>query len=318
MRESSSGFHFMNLYQNCPWKFYIRYVKGIYPRFVSPFLSFGVAIHGAVAAYLLGRDHQEEFRRLMHEARKDYQNEEDYILDSNRGLVLLATWVAEVGEGIRSDYHILEAEAELKVPLPNGYIVTARPDACLVPKSKHGSPRPPVYILETKTTRWGRQLVEETLQNADQITTYLWATGKAHKDWNIQGVIPNVMYQNKSKIGVGLGDLIFRTSADLTAYEAQLTGLLVEISQKVLALEKGFHPNMLFPRNTSWCGSYNHPCEYINICRNVNLDVVPEGFKREEVIDEKTLAPCADPGSAPTERPGDEASQRTFDFGNGF
>lgn len=326
MRESSAGYHFLNTYQNCAWKFYIKYCIGLRPTFSAPALSFGSAIHGAVAAFLLGKDHQGEFRRLMHEMRKAYEREEDYVLDANRGLVLLATWVTEVGENLRSDFDVLSAEEELTVPLPNGYVVTARPDAVLAPKSKRDAKHRPGYILETKTTRWGRDLVEETLQNADQITTYIWATRKIHPDWNIEAVIPNVMYQNKSKIGVGLGDLIFRTNQDLVDYEQQAMGLLTEVSQKVLGL-LDYSPHHLFSRNTSWCGSYNKPCEYLGICRNARFDPVPTGFVREdwedlakvkEVANETPdrgcgapVRPCSSGGNAD-----DEAAQYPLDFGN--
>jgi hypothetical protein len=57
-------------------------------------------------------------------------------------------------------------------------------------------------------------------------------------------------------------------------------GILMEISQKIQGVAEGYDPIQLFDRNTSWCTSYNHPCEYMGICRSWNLGGCPHGFRQ--------------------------------------
>jgi hypothetical protein len=273
--ETRSGFHFWNLYQNCRWKFFLRYIMGIEPDKTAKALIFGGAFHAGKAAFYKGEDHREAFLRELGSGKEEYENPEDYIADENRGTLLLDTWVEQHGRGDLIDHTILAIEEPMEVALPNGYVVTFRCDAVLRPRGRTES-----YVYETKTTGFSVEVTEVGVAMGDQATMYLWGTRKAHPEWNVAGLIPDIAYQRQSRITCARGDVVFRTNREMDQFEKMAVGLLSEISAKTQALDHGHDPLVLFDRNTSWCTSYNRPCEYASICRNWDLKGIPEGFRK--------------------------------------
>jgi hypothetical protein len=289
-RESPSGFHFWNLYQNCHWKFFLRYVMGMIPLQISKHLLYGIAIHGAKAQFYATGSIDEavgEFDKIIQASESQYEKPEDYILDSNRGPTLLRYWYEDVGKADLTDYDVFSIEQELNPILPNGFRVTLRPDTIFKTKGTKE-----LLIAETKTSGFSKSVTEEALNFSDQVTMYIWGVKQSYPKESVMGVLPDVMYQNKSKIKCApRGDIIFRTDKELRDFELSTMGILTEISQKIQAVKSGLDPAIVFDRNTSWCTSYNKPCEYIGICRNWNLKGVPSGFEKSDWIEEKeTLA----------------------------
>jgi len=276
--ETRSGFHFWNLYQNCRWKFLLRYITGIEPAKTPKALSFGGAMHEAKAVFYRTGS-QEAAKKVFIDnlalARAEYEDEEQYIADENRGPLLLDRWVDEFGRADLVDHEILAIEEPMEVALPNGFKVTFRCDAVLKPRGHKES-----YIYETKTTGFSVEVTETGVAMGDQATMYLWGCRKLHPEWNVAGLVPDVMYQRQSKVVCHRGDVIFRTAREIDQFERMMVGLLTEISQKVQALEKGYDPLQLFDRNTSWCTSYYRPCEYAGVCRQWDLTGIPEGFRK--------------------------------------
>jgi len=276
--ETRSGFHFWNLYQNCRWKFFLRYAMGIEPDKTPKALSFGGAMHEAKATFYRTGD-EAEARRIfvdnLSQMRSQYEDDETYLADENRGPLLLDRWIDTFGRSDRISHHILAVEEPMEVALPNGFAVTFRCDAILQPRGHKES-----YIYETKTTGFSSEVTENGVALGDQATMYIWGARKLHPEWNIAGLVPDIMYQRQSKISCSRGDVVFRTDRDVSQFERMMVGLLTEISQKTQALEKGYDPLQLFDRNTSWCTSYYRPCEYAGVCRQWDLKGIPSGFRK--------------------------------------
>jgi hypothetical protein len=208
MRETFGGFHFWNLYQNCRWKFFLNYPMGLRPEHDARALLFGIAVHAAIAAFLqTGKEQaaRDVFIKTMEEQHGRYEREEDWTFDHNRGTILIARWCADVGRDLLRDFDVLSVEDELSPSLPNGFKITSRLDAVVASRlGGHIGPGPrEVYILETKTTGWGRELTEEALANSDQVSTYVWALGKAHPEWRVEASSPTFSTRIREWLGWG-------------------------------------------------------------------------------------------------------------------
>jgi len=275
-RESPSGYHFWNLFQCCNRKFYIKYPLGIKPFFTAPALIFGAIFHEAKATFYTTGSYSaasETFRKLMQERKEEYKDQERFAKDAARGLLMLDDWVETFGARDLKFYDILKVEEEMTPTLPNGWIITIRPD--MIAKSKKTNR---VYIFETKTTSFSVPLTINSVRAGDQATTYLWGVDQVYPDLDVEGIIVDVSYQRQSKIRSERPDVVYRTDKDKRDFELGTVGLLAEISQKIQGLSK-FPDAMLFRRNTEWCTSYSHPCEYIDICREeLSPGVAPYGF----------------------------------------
>ena len=286
-RESYAGFHFWNLYNNCRWKFYVRYVLGLKPFFTKPPLIFGGAFHeGKRTFYSKQSAHSATtaFKREMEDRQDEYQYQDKWLTDWKRGQLLLTAWINKYGKKDLRFYEVLLVEEELNVPLPNGYIMTIRPDAIL-----KSIPTEIPYVFETKTTGFSVTVAAAGVRSGDQATSYLYGTRKLFPHWNIEGVVTDIAYQNQSVIKCERPDVVYRTIKDLHEFEIGTVGIMAEISQKIRALQS-WEPASLFGRNTEWCTSYFSPCEYTDICRIKNLtDVPPKGFLSDPWVDYDTI-----------------------------
>ena len=284
-RESWCGFSFLNSYQTCNWKFYIRYILGIASPFTAPPLLFGGAIHESKAVwYKTGSENKtlRALQRSIEERETEYQNPEGSDSDILYGELLMRAWIQEWGKDDFKFYDILSVEEPCNAILPNGYKISMRSDVILRSKQDGRT-----ILGETKTTRFSVAVTEAGVQNSDQITLYLWVLRKAHPEWDIEACMADIMYQNHGVVKCPRTDLIFRTQADFLHFELQTVTLLSEISQKIRALNDFPHAQ-LFPRHAApgVCTSFNRPCEYQDICRSRLIGGhAPEGFRLDPWVD---------------------------------
>lgn len=287
-RESYSGFHFFNLYQNCPRKFFIKYFGRIIPLFTAPPLIFGGAFHEGKAIFYTTKSARKALAFVKKDiiARKnEYEYKDAFETALERCPILLEHWIDKHGESDLSTYKILEVEKEiiLKVPGTEGFVITMRPDAVVQHrKSKE------IYIMETKTSSFSVDLTVNGVYLGDQATQYWWGVEEkfGHR---VDAVIPDVAYWNKnakneSNIACVRGDFVFRTQNDIAEYKRGVANVLNEIAQKASAFKTdSYEPTDLFPRNTYYCNAYMKPCEYAEICRGgISLKGrAPYGFKRD-------------------------------------
>jgi hypothetical protein len=287
-RGSSAGFHYYNLYQNCPRKFYIKSVLRIKPKVESDMLLFGGAFHEGKATFYKTKSKSKALDKITGELESFqglYGKEETFEFHYLRAPVLLEVWIDTYGKRDLKNFTFIDVEKELRVPLEllEGFYMTVRPDAIVQNKTRSKE----TYIFETKSTMFSLRVTEEAVRLGDQATSYTWAVRKMYPELNLIGVIPDIAYWHKNAYEPKFAreDLVTRTKNDLREYEIGVSNLIREVSQKVEAYYKGYDPVGLFPRNTSWCLSFSHPCEYAYICRNVDLKPkgrVPRGFLRDK------------------------------------
>jgi len=280
-RESHAGYHFYNLYRCCPRKFYIKYVLGITPFYTKPPLIFGSSFHEAKATWYLEQNEKaaiNKFEDEMDSRETEYENQTKYLTDRERGRLLISTWIDHFGKNDLKYYNVIAVEEQLTVILPNGYILTVRPDAILQQKSTGL-----YYGMETKTSGWSEIKAALAVKAGNQASAYLYAS-KKHYPFPLECIIPDVSYQRQSVIKHKRPEMVYRNTRQLQDYEFGLLATLTEISQKIRSLNK-YPVSMLFMRNTEWCTSYNSPCEYLDICRTELTQDPPYGFKHDPWVE---------------------------------
>lgn len=283
---SAAGNHYVNLYQCCPRKFYLRFILGWEPRFLSPALLNGLAFHGAKALYYETRSKARALSALaLHFASeaKRYEKAEDLSLARTRLPTMISTWIARFGEKDLSRYKILEVEHEHEIALLGGFVFTVRLDALV--RDRDGN----YLILETKTSSWRPELTEVEVANGEQSTAYIAAVC-AIKNVPPSRVflLPDIISWPRASVNVAQlscyrGELVQRDEAALDQWKLGVSNIMAEISQKAAALHS-CSPYALFPRNTQWCTSFAHPCEYIHVCRREVEVGVPSGFSRDRSL----------------------------------
>lgn len=273
-RESHSGYHFYNLYQNCQMKFYIKYVLRLLPIYTAPPLINGAAFHEGKAVFYTTHSKKKALDKVVSEI-KDREKEVEYQADYEQMLercpILLDYWIEKFGYQDLDLYNVIAVEQELKTLLKNGTnaYLTQRPDTLLQRKTTGLG-----YIMETKTSSFSVRLTEMGVENGDQASAYITGVKEAYPHIKFDGMIADVAYWNKKattedNIICSRSDIINRKPRDLKIYRAQVAQIFSEISTKLQAVErKKKNPYILFARNTHYCNAFFKSCEYINICRD--------------------------------------------------
>jgi hypothetical protein len=285
-RESHSGFHFINLYMNCPRKFFIKYIARVLPLFTDSALTFGGAFHEGKEVFYKTSSEKKGLNRIktvIKRAKELYEHEDEYERDLFQAPTLFEKWVYDYGYNDLEIYSFFKVEEEIKVRLGKSkFFMTIKPDAIVDNVDGYS------FILETKTSRFSINLAINGVTYGDQATAYLWGARKAYPKKKIEGVIPDIAYFNKNATRVSncqcaRGDIVFRSGEETKEFEYTILDNMVNVSQRVEALKTGrYHPHQLFGRNTSWCNAFFRVCEYASICRQeVPLKGKIRGFKRD-------------------------------------
>jgi hypothetical protein len=286
---TAAGFHFYTLYQSCGRKFYFRNILGLRPRFTAVPLLNGTAFHlGKETFYATGLEAKAlaAVKTFFLENKVEFERPEDYALVRARLPLALSAWISTFGKKDLRQYTFIALEKVLSIPFANGFVATVRPDAIVRDREDN------IFILETKTTGFSADMTEISVAFGDQVTVQLAAARRTYPKFRVMGVVPDILFWLKSsrssrEIKCIRGSLITREDWQLDEWERSTASLLSEISQKAAAVERGFEPAIVFRRNTEFCVSYNHPCEFLHICRERDLPSVPHGF----VLDESIIHP---------------------------
>jgi len=266
-RESALGYHFINLYQDCPRKWYLKYILGIMPKKIGKALIFGKAWHKMAELFYTGKTNAAMLTELMQfylrESYDEYKKEEDFQADMRRCASLVELWYTKMSERI-GEFDILMTERELRPALGGGlFRMTIRPDAVLQHKDTKR-----VYIAEHKTTSYSLNGMVSSVEAEDQVSAYSWGLLQAHPEFEavFGGVLLDVIYQ-KGKVTDFTQEVLYRNRFAREDFELSMIGLFNEVTSKVAALQRAnLPPPILFPRNGSCCSRW--PCEYEAICRN--------------------------------------------------
>jgi len=290
-RESPSGFHFLDLYNNCQRKFFFKYVLGLKQKRVSEPLLFGSAFHEGKATFYQTADRDEALatvdRFTKSYVEKDlFENEEQQERVRHRTPILLDHWIDTYGNNDLKNYDIVAVESQLNVSVEgtNGFTFTARPDLIVFDKLDES-----YWGVDTKTSTFSRTATDLNFSNGDQVTAYWWAIEKS-MDIHLEGYIADIAYWNKKSKGeynidLYRSDPVWRSERDIREFENELAGIMNEVSQKTMALETGeYAVSDLFRRNTHYCGAFFRPCEFIDICRGPIPEYAPSGFEIDERV----------------------------------
>jgi hypothetical protein len=281
---SAAGFHYANLYQCCPRKWYFRYIKGFQNKIVGRPLILGAAFHEGKAMFYQGATSAKAVQAALDivELSKKEMEIEEYKEVLFRIPIFLRAWIDTFGRNDLKEYKFLAIERQFEVPIEGTpFKMTIRPDAVVQTKVEKT-----ILIMETKTSGFSSRVTEEGVAFGDQATSYLFGVKKMTK-WKPMAVLPDIAYwnsktRNTENIRMIRGDLVFRTDEQIRNFEKSMGQLFQEMSQKAQAYKEGFDPWVLFPRNSYYCVSYSTPCEFAGICRE-NCELMkkpPVGFKK--------------------------------------
>ena len=286
-RESASGFHFINLYQCCPRKFFLRYGLGWRVKITPEPLVAGGAFHEGKATFYLTGNEKKAIREGLgyaELAKGELDSKETYERILFRTENLLHYWIEQIGKQDLIQYKPVMVEKELVVPVGDtGFKMTMRPDAVL--EDRYNKQQ---YVMETKTSGFSHRVTAEAVYYGDQATAYLWGLRKVTK-LKPYAVLPDIAYwrkedRNVQNIKFIRSDLVFRDEYQTQLFENSMKQLFQEVTQKMVAVKKGYNPDVLFPRNSYYCLSYSHPCEYSMICQKdcKGMKRVPSGFAKDK------------------------------------
>jgi hypothetical protein len=284
---SPSGNHYVNLFQSCPRKFYLRYVRGWKPNKSSSPLLNGSAFHYAKAVFYSTHSRieaQKALARYFVAMRKEYESDDELSLARTRLPAMISAWIEKFGERDFIRYKFLEIETEHKVALFGGFSFTLRLDALV--RDREGN----LLILETKTSSWRPELTEVDLFNGDQASAYITCVSELHKvKPNHIYLLPDICSWPKNSLKVSQincyrGELVQRDPNAIEEWKIGVSNELAELSQKVSAL-KTHSEYALFRRRTQECTSFGRPCEYLSVCRQrFEEGHVPYGFRKDDAL----------------------------------
>lgn len=282
---SAAGFHFLNLFQCCPRKFFIRFVLRLDPKYTATPLIFGSAFHEAKATFYQTKSLEEALavgKSIIQSSKKELYEPSEIPSLQNRLELMFESWVDQYGKIDLKRFKFLCIEKEFVVPVANtGLVMTMRPDT-IVQEKQTGL----IYIMETKTSSFSIRVTADAVLTGDQATSYLWGVHAA-TGWNIYGLQPDITYWSKnsaSRSGIqnDRPSAVLRDQQACLRFELGVAQLIAEITAKVNAYKHSTDPWQLFPRNSHYCCAFSHPCEYSRICFDQLHETkqLPDGFKR--------------------------------------
>lgn len=247
-RESAAGYHFVSAYIENPYGWYLRYVRGLRPRYTKPALVMGGALHKACEYSYRNETTLDDvvyaYQTIMVHRKPEYASLEDWETDFADGTEMLVFWYNKWHDYDWATYNFLVVEEKFSIALPNGYFLTVKPDLVVEHKIERN-----VMGLDHKSTRRSMPVAHAYLEGSDQATGYLWAIRQLMPKRQVVGIQSDVLYKNRSKIDAQRVGIITRSDRELAEFQLNMIGALSEIAQKVKALADGWPAALLFPRN---------------------------------------------------------------------
>jgi hypothetical protein len=231
----------VNTFQNCPRKWFIKYIIGILPTKLGKALLFGKAWHEGMEVFYRGSkdDNQTEladksYQRILSalsNSHSQFRNEDEYTEMVTKAAVLFQVWYRDIGVNLHKDYEVIMVESELKPKLGDAYTMTIRPDA-VVRNRETGR----IDIPEHKTTSYSIMSQLESVTRGDQATAYIWGLLKIHPEYalNFGGVLLDICY-NRMRVTDVKQQTIMRNRLELTEFELSLLGVFLDLANRIRA-----------------------------------------------------------------------------------
>ena len=283
-KGSNSGYHFYNLYQCCPRKFYLRMgPPRLEPMFTATPLLMGSAFHAGKALFY--RTEKEKLalsliRDEIKDRKTEFENRDEYLFTLDRTPAMLASWIAEYGKDDLKFLRIIDVEKAIRIPFPGkpNWHMTMRLD--MIAEDRFDN----LLIYETKSTSWSMVSTALNVQLGDQATTYIGGA-EHHYKRKVTAVVPDITFFSKnakqaSAIKNYRGEFVYREPEHVKFFFRSMAQTASEVTQKMKAVYSGHDP-AIFPRNSFYCVAYGRPCEFAEICRlNITAKSKPVGFRK--------------------------------------
>ena len=217
------------------------------------------------------------FQTELTQRHEEYESEEDYQGDLERGILMIQSYYDTWSLTDPERYEILELEKqhEIWIGPEEEFRVTIRPDRVIRDLETHQ-----IYPCEVKTTGWSIPGMFSKTEDSDQITAYIWALNKVHPEWEVDRCLIDVLYNRGKVFKCDRPGFAVRSKGELTLFEMEMYGTILEFTQKVKTLEKVPWP-LLFRCNKDSCAQWG--CEYKPICRtNLRPDEIPPMYERDD------------------------------------
>jgi hypothetical protein len=280
---SPAGWHFLSTFNLCKYKFYLAEVIGLESRKLPRALLFGTAIHEGLAAGFKALQARlastpqafaeaciDQALSSLKQLEDRYQDYSEYRKDLDRAEPLLDAYARKWFKQ-DSAKRVLEVEKEHSIPLPSGFFYTVRIDAIL--QREDGS----IEILEHKTSSFSSLATLYSVMSGGQSYAYLHAAKHLFPKAKRIQLVPDVLFMSKAgserTITCERGRPIEHSQASLDDFAEELESILLDINSRVEAVQTGLaKPHQAFPRSREpgICLSYNHPCEFFDICLLAN------------------------------------------------
>ena len=265
-----AGFHFYNLYQCCPYKFYLRNVRGLDTESRSAALIRGDAVHQALEKlYESGNlDEAVELgKRIIEAANLEFYDDVTYEKELTNVEEMIASWAQSYGVADFETYENFALEQELELPLGDGKRVTVRID-----KIGFRSDRSSVDLFDYKTTTFSKDNTERGFAWSDQPTLYIAAVKKV-LGLEVEAIYCDILYKHSRAKAPQpwRGMPVTRSDLEVTQALESVKATFLEIDRKVSDVtEQRTAPHEAFPRNTYYCNAYFRLCEFAPVCRLSN------------------------------------------------
>ena len=272
---SPAGFHFYNLYLCCPYKFYLRNVRGLDTDSKSPALIRGDAVHqGLELFYKTGNlaDALSLTKQVVEVEDGNFDDDETARKTATTALAMVESWALTYGEADFTTYEEFALEQELEIPLidrhgdDTGLRVTMRIDR--LARTSEGK----WHLCDVKTSTFSKQLTENAFALSDQPTLYIAACKKS-LGIDIEALFCDIAYAHpRAKKPEPLrAHIPLKSDLEIEQTLESVLETFLTINEKVdRVVEKQQKPHEAFPRNTYYCMAYNKPCEFASICRLSN------------------------------------------------
>jgi hypothetical protein len=289
---SSHGYHYLNLFQCCQWKFHLRYNLLLVPRLLSRFLIFGQVIHLVAEAFYkelpTARDCDGLVSLFLFELarRKDlYSKADAYDEDIERGPVMLRKWYDTFAARDFEENIILAVEETMVFTLPGGYEMTVKPDV-VMQRRESGL----IYAHEHKTTsrsasEMAKRVTLEMQADAQILGVNAWLKDGDLSAHECSGVVPDILYKRQSVCTATRDTVVTRTRRELADAQLCFAGIFADIASKRSALDRGVVPELLYSHNGAWCGNFD--CEYAPICHAHYTSIPPNFLKASEGVEDE-------------------------------
>lgn len=251
----------MQLYQQCPRKYYYQRVEKWAPRTEALALIRGSAIHSALDHFFKTKNKKE-----AHDLAQDVVASKEIMPQEREAIIPIITTTLEMyfQDQEIDEMQVLQSEVELRRPLVPGAYYMGKIDTIV-------SFRGIEFLRETKTTTQVSSNWEQKYSLDNQTLGYLWL---------LEGKIPGIIL-----------DLIRIPDGKKTKYPEFVRSsyfphpsLLQEWENERKALATLILHDVTFPKNTSACFDYNRACDFFPFCsKSISEKEMPNFFTKREI-----------------------------------